>query len=758
MKLEIQQNDKLGRGFLFGGLLAARVLPYILHSILLLVTKRSLGNVSYELCNAAGIVCAIVFLYFGVAHMGFTRMKDYLSCGVFLLLAVVLGEFSERILLLNVASWFVQHAWVTVLISVLVALGIAFLGALAVLNGLRRPPVMLLTMLMCIGFSCVGLLIEWLVAVAVPFMSSSFVSNILIFALTSLAEALILYGALLYARKATNRWEIKDYRFERRTLPALAISVILVAIMGIAEATEQPEEPIIAELQETFALGDAYLIQQNIDMAQVYYEKAFGRIAAYQCALGAEYDSSLLTSIVDKRQDLQTSFICWENQNNRNAIGEYLLYEDVQLELAVKYLDMLPVAEEELSARETAFREDIVKLMISYNKFRDEAVSLKDLEGREEVVLEKLETFDAAKPTYQVVSLLTKTGRAGEVTLKDVNKMLDYADANTDNLYIQYLAVLYGNALKSDSQEHYERTINVARRYERLYAQTEGVTKEDILNCQMTVAQWCIEMADYSTALSYLEPIVASERKLDAIGMATRCYSELEETEKCREMAELLLEEQPDNASALFYCGLIHLKNGEIDKTVEYSVKLAEAFERAQGEDKHQAEVCLYALLQYMAVRDSAVGYTYNIYSELTEEQRAVISANQTLDNYMKAVYFCFGKKNYEEAMSCVNAVLETQGELSQARYLQGCIYFGMKDYENAVNSYQASLAVESDSPTVWYALANSYDALEKYEEAYEACLKVEMLLPGTDHEFDWYGVSIHNGRLMDALERELGR
>ena len=141
----------------------------------------------------------------------------------------------------------------------------------------------------------------------------------------------------------------------------------------------------------------------------------------------------------------------------------------------------------------------------------------------------------------------------------------------------------------------------------------------------------------------------------------------------------------------------------------------------------------------------------------MTEEQKNIIAENTLFYNYIQAVYYCFNGNSLDEALEYANAVLDSQENLSQALYLQGTIYYNMKNFEEAIISYKASLQVEQNSPNVWYALANAYDALEQYEEAYEACLQVNKLLPNTDHEFDFYGVGIHNNWLMDSLEKKLG-
>lgn len=74
-----------------------------------------------------------------------------------------------------------------------------------------------------------------------------------------------------------------------------------------------------------------------------------------------------------------------------------------------------------------------------------------------------------------------------------------------------------------------------------------------------------------------------------------------------------------------------------------------------------------------------------------------------------------------------------------------------------AAKALEAAIAVDDTSATAWYSLANAYDAMGEYEKAYEASVKVDTLLPDTDHLFDPYGIAIHNGWLKERLAAELG-
>lgn len=215
-----------------------------------------------------------------------------------------------------------------------------------------------------------------------------------------------------------------------------------------------------------------------------------------------------------------------------------------------------------------------------------------------------------------------------------------------------------------------------------------------------------------------------------------------------------ILEINPNNYGALYYGIVASLQSGDIDQTIEYTIQLSDMVQSLEGKPQHQAEVMLYDALQYQGFWD--LTYTNMIYQKITNEQRQRIDENPFYAAYLDAVYYCFTGKKYDLALEKVEYVLSLETELSQAQYLKGCIYFGMKDYEKAAKAFEKSVAIDGSSATAWYSLANAYDALGRYEDAYEASIRVDNLLPDTDHHFDPYGIAIHNSRLKERLEEEL--
>lgn len=774
-----KQNDALGRAFLFAGILVANALPYILHTVILTVTQRSLSDFAFELCNIMPAVVAVVMIYLALGFMGMTRLWDFVSSMLVFFWATFFMQMGRRVILPKLEAYVYDYVWLMPVVYGAMALFTIFFLSMAVLNGLRRPVKMLLTMLMWAGYALAQLVAQQVLEWLVPTMKAGFLTNLVIILVYAIVDTLILYGILVYARKATDGWQRKEVAVLYRTVPYLvAIAMCLVAC-GVQNASEKPKDMVIGDFQEDLLYGDMALFNENLEYAIRFYERALNRMEMWKFVFNQEVDVEYLQSLVSTKQDLQLNVLYWEKTGDLKAIEDYLLYDAVNLELAVKYLDMMDIRrdagirhnarpEEELPEEELkkrmertdAILSDIIDMMIANNYFRNTAISISDVSEDKEEILEIIKEYEKAQLSRDVLHTLAETGKAGEVGQDRVNAMLDYAESYPNNLFLQRMAVVYGNALKGDHAPHYDRTVQAAIRYEKLFAGSEGVNRSDILLCKVNVARWIMNMKDYDTALTYLEEVLRSQDNVDAVNLAAQCYNQLGQADKCREMTEKLLSMEPDNIQALNYCALAYLKEGNKDKALEYSMRICTVMENSQGEDKHVAEVALFSMLQYMACNDSSywTDYTYRIYDRLSEEQMALVQSNQVFYDYIEAVYLCYHKDDYQGALERINAVLASQGDLSQALYLKGTICYSAKDYAAAVEAYKASIRVENQSPTVWYVLATTYDALEMYEEAYEACMMAESLLPETDHGFDWYGVAIHNGRLLNALKRELGR
>lgn len=754
----IKQNDKNGLTYLFAAFLSLDLLPYMMHSTILMVTGKCLSEAVYLLCNGAGVVVCFLFLLLAFLSMGYRNIRSCIITETIILFTGLFSKMAGDFIVKNITVRFVQHIPVVVAIYGIYALICLGLLTYALMNGMRKVKDMLLVMIMWVGAAVVYEGIMAVLKIAAGIIRPSFAANVAFFMVVAAIEAVIVYFICRFIRKKTNNWEEKEASFVKRVVPFAAGILVLIVIAVIDTVSDKPEKVICMDIEDDIAKGSIEIAVGNVDMALKYYERALNRIDAWTyIAKGESTGSSLYNASTDTK-DLQLSVMSWENNHNISAMENYLIYEDCNMELAKKLLDLYQDMEV-LDEQQEKIQEDIIRLMIAKKDFCNDALSLTDIEGKEEKLLKKLEQYETVYEYYDILSVVAETGKSGKITEQQVNKILDYADKYNTDINMQYLAISYGISFKGDNASHYARTINAVRRYVTLYEKLPEVTQEDIENCKIMAAQWVMEIGDYDTAIYYLKPIAEKSQNVNAIILLMNCYEKTGDMENCRKMAEELLEYMSDNSSALYYCAVTYLKEKDYDKVIEYTTKLCEVVEQAEGEEKQKAEVALYSMLQYMIISDvSCTDYQYSMYKNLSEEQRKSIEKNKLFDSYIQAVYYCFGSKDYEKALKETQNVIKAEGEMAQILYLEGCIYYGMEDFKKAEECFKKSVAIEYESPTAWYALANAYDAQGKYEEAYDACLKVDLLLPETDHKFDWYGVSIHNNRLLSELKNILGR
>ena len=86
------------------------------------------------------------------------------------------------------------------------------------------------------------------------------------------------------------------------------------------------------------------------------------------------------------------------------------------------------------------------------------------------------------------------------VSGEQMEKMLTLAEQNPEDISLQYLAVTYGCAVKSDHAAHYERTMEAAERFVSAYENTEGITGEQQYQNRLQLINWALDLGLYEKA------------------------------------------------------------------------------------------------------------------------------------------------------------------------------------------------------------------------------------------------------------------
>lgn len=729
--------------YLFVTALLFRILPYLTETLILLAGKKPLARPLYFTLEYAVILLLPLSAVWLWRAAGYRERKTGIAGAAVLALAYVLETAGGTVL---------QEKYLTV-----------FLDTAAAYYGLYAILLLLVLALMLWAmpgsrkklkgnlFICGILLGRWILLFAADalltlcggLILASFGSNVLLRAVTALADAcaLTLIFKHIAAAEVKKNWQI------RLIAAPVGIAACLTAQLLLLKT--DPIEQIAAGIADNLALGASELALGNVETAAQWFHRAAERRNAWEYTTGAS-EEDLLSGGADATT-LETRYLYWQYTENYAAMENCLLEEEPGIEFAAALLRVYAEEGTKISDNSRAIRRDILTMMVAQGVFTDDVLKLEDLSGKRLKLSKALAEFDKLQVYCDAVDVLAETGREGKVSRQQMEQMLEYAEQNPKDICLQYFAFVYGCACKGDGARHYDRTMDAAERFVSLYKVQYRPGEDE--SCQWLLIDRALELGLYERALEYCEGL--SEQTEGSLMVRTQCLMELKRTEECYETAQQILELNPENYAAIYYCAVSELQEREKEPAIRRTLDLSRIVQEAEGEERHQAEVMLYDLIQRQSFNDA--GYNTKIYSNLTEEQKALIGQDAFYEAYLEAAYNCFDARDYEKALAGVEKVLALEPGLSQANYLKGCIYFGMEEYEKAAEAYRTALSIDDTSATAWYSLGNAYDALGRYEEAYDACCRVTALLPDTDHLFDPYGVAIHNNNLKLRLAQELG-
>lgn len=534
---------------------------------------------------------------------------------------------------------------------------------------------------------------------------------------------------------------------------AAALLIAGVVISPTASVTEQ----IASEIAVLGAEGSKELLKEDFSAAHAYFEAACTHMNAWKAY--AQGDDEALQSLAEEYPGDETvRYLSASLAEDITVLEDYVMRENDSEAMKQRLLEGYASAGgSELSGAQQERYKNLVLEMAASETFVREAAAVSDLRGEARELAAALEEFGILEADEQALSVLADSGYEGAVTDDMVETLLVTAEENPDDEGLQYLAGVYGASLKYDNAPHYERTVECLQRFDKLHDENDQYQEEDIELQKLTTAGLMMECLGYKEAAEVLDGITLDSAREEADNMLLLCYDRLEDYEKCYEKAVKAAENDSENLAAMFYRSLAALRLERPEESFEALFDLSAVIQAQDTEEetRMEAEALLYPLIEFATFNDSA-GFTEfqcQYYDKLSEEQLAKLKEDSFLAAYMEAMYRCFGNKDPETAKEKIAEVLEICPDLPQALYLKGVIYAQEKEFDTAAVSYRQSLALNRKSAAAWYALANAYDALGEYQEAYDACVNAETLIAATDHNYDWYGVGIHNGRLKNKLE-----
>lgn len=416
--------------------------------------------------------------------------------------------------------------------------------------------------------------------------------------------------------------------------------------------------------------------------------------------------------------------------------------------------------EKALTEEQEILRRELLTWCVGTEQFgRGDTVFARELEGKKFAVLKQLKEYEEEFETGRILELVARYGAEGGYTEEMVYQALTLAEEAPENLLLQYAACKMGSSHQKDGADHYERTVEAADRFDRLY--DDGTrTEEQIIEEKRFLGDVALKCYSYDAALRYYEDSCRLSGDSDVMLLCADILEKQEKYAECAEMAEEVLEEDPENTRALYLAAVASLKAGNVEDALEAAGRMGDLLANRSNRADPAAENCLYICAQYFAMQDSSgwTDYQWLVYPSLSEEQIQAVQSHGLLWDYMTAVYQCFMKKDYEAAEAAVENILEIREDLPMAWYLRGTIAFSGKEFERALEFFRKAEDCGGVAPALYFSMANTYDALEDYENAWLYSRRVEEMLPYQDHGNDVYGISIHNKNLLSMLGKKLGR
>jgi tetratricopeptide (TPR) repeat protein len=149
-------------------------------------------------------------------------------------------------------------------------------------------------------------------------------------------------------------------------------------------------------------------------------------------------------------------------------------------------------------------------------------------------------------------------------------------------------------------------------------------------------------------------------------------------------------------------------------------------------------------------------------YAEARTALEGIKNQDPLTYNYLQGTYF-WSVKDYAKSKTYLSQAISLQPALSKPHFILGSVYFEegyLKEvpdnYPLAAEEYNKALNIFPRDPYTWFSLGHVYKKQDRLEEALGAFQKALFYLPAEDHNFDYYGVSIHSKLQIEEISKKL--
>ncbi len=786
--------------YLLTGLLINGLLSFLVQAMIFFIGKKGL-SVGLSLgIDAGGMLIGLVFILlafisyrklFATEHTSRDMVFRWWNNGVMLLVCVVLLKLVPMLLwqyvgLLSPVAGMISAGIFVLLVSIItVRQLILFVVDLQVENEfaqkkflfkkvLRKPVIILVTLAVCLWFTLGEGAVNFLFGIVALRFGNSFALQIIHRLLLAVVDALVIGGYLAYVNKVREvvyQEEMPVREAKLKLVPGILVCVVTLVLLVYAGANvinvldvNKPErvDDYIVELMDAATKEIDY--KRTDEAIRIYVQ-----VEEYLAALGAyvEEDNAMVLQYMTTNIDDEFLWrLYYTLTGNPYFAREELLKsgKDTRLchDILRSYADGEGEDEDEdsefnLSRREKkALIKDCLWICLSEGAFVDSTIKFDEDSLRKKTVNDMNKDYRDTLIYNDLMAVLQASSANGRMDTQTVNKLLELANANPENMLYQLMAVMGGAQLLSDSAKHYGKVVECAKRLDAMLVE-ENRDVEDIVEEKLYLAQMMLNCENYTTALDFLDEVrlLGNTDVEDAILI---CYQKKNDNENTIKYVEELRGNGEDRAMLDYFMALAYLKSKNVDEALKNGVMLADKAVAA-GEDREDVSALLYSLVEYMCISDSYrdyIDYYYRI-KTYTEEQLAILAQSTLLFNYIQAMNAVYNSRDYALAISSLEAVEAELPGLSKTWYLKGTAYFDMREYDSAIECFNKCIAIDEDNITATYSLAALYDKKGEYEKAYMLCEQILAVLPEVNHDKDWYGIAYHANALYGALKKHVG-
>ena len=778
--------------WLFGALAALSILPDLIKTILLCITKESLGTGAVFFADLLCVVCASAFAFFAIRSAnGQTKqaaviwVKGCLPCiaalyGGEILIELLGGHFGLTGKIIGCAA-----------AGILLGLSFSLLGSAMRGKSERKA-----------GREIVRIGATILLAIAcwylLPYLFGLGVQTV--FSGNKVWSAKLVAGLL----NTIFRWTL--------------LMPVLKFVCGKERQPESNEEILQAETKKSFLtyipvcvsvavllISAVLLFPRTVSPADRLKDEYYSRtnMACYNLLGG-----NIITAVNDY-EDIQRELEVWKEiaDGGWNDITEQEIASNPMLAYLDTYInhteDRLETMERYYTAGYIKDTDYCFEMLSEYKKAdtltaeqknrRMEILTnlaanglyvggLPDVEENAEAMTEVIETASSYQNSFDYATLLAKmrvgvqngTSIADSVgtgiTYSIVDDAIEKALKNPEDFVWNYIAVmLYNNQdrhtlyLTSEYSADYQ-ILTVVENFEKQFEKQLGndITEEEQFGIKKLVMQTYLRALALDKCADYgLETLKSSDNSY----IRENTMYALLKTGRYDECLKLAKEAQAGtNPAPIYYAAAATLESGDFDASVDYALELAKQVKLSEYPQK--ADELLHSWLALLIVDTET---TEAKYGQLSEVQIGRLESDKFLKNYLEAYanayYSTYGdhsiysdsyKEALDKAIAAADQVLSERGELCYPYYLKGVALAQQEKFEDAVGAYKKAIEYKSDDPMIWYALYSAYAELEDWENAYTAAEIAIGQSPWFNYYNDYEGIGIHMYSYRDRAKAEI--